>query len=109
MVSLKVVPPPELTAARLIALVKPVESLSRLFASVIFNRIVKKAGKFLSPMQFGIQTIDGASVAALTPDLFLNSHGINFIFNLDFSNTFNSVKRKAIYEVIQKHFLELSS
>ncbi|KAL0220135.1 hypothetical protein P9112_005788 [Eukaryota sp. TZLM1-RC] len=123
LVSLKVVPPPELTAARLIALVKagsdtkpsgirPIavgESLSRLFASIIFNRIVKKAGKFLSPMQFGIQTINGASVAALTSDLFFNLKENNSIFKLDFSNAFNSVRRKAIYEVIQKHFPELSS
>ncbi|KAL0227073.1 hypothetical protein P9112_014397 [Eukaryota sp. TZLM1-RC] len=56
LVSLNVVPPSELTAARLIALVKPGsdskpsgirpiavgESLSRLFASIIFHRIVKK-------------------------------------------------------------------
>ncbi|KAL0205955.1 hypothetical protein P9112_001262 [Eukaryota sp. TZLM1-RC] len=60
-------------------------------------------------MQFGIQTIDGASVAALTSDLFFNSKENNFIFNLDFSNAFNSVRRKAIFEVIQKHFPELSS
>ncbi|KAL0241381.1 hypothetical protein GEMRC1_006616 [Eukaryota sp. GEM-RC1] len=98
MVCLKVIPPIELTAARLIALVKPGngikpdgirpiavgESISRLFASIVFNRVFDKAGRFLSPFQFAIKTIDGASVGALTSDLFFNSHDDNFIFNLDF-------------------------
>ncbi|KAL0228993.1 hypothetical protein GEMRC1_013613 [Eukaryota sp. GEM-RC1] len=39
--------------------------------------------------------IDGASVAALTSDLFLNTKIDNFVFNLDFKNAFNSVKRAA--------------
>ncbi|KAL0224393.1 hypothetical protein P9112_003783 [Eukaryota sp. TZLM1-RC] len=33
----------------------------------------------------------------------------NFIFNLDFKNAFNSVKREAIFEVIKSDFPELSS
>ncbi|KAL0222939.1 hypothetical protein P9112_002329 [Eukaryota sp. TZLM1-RC] len=33
----------------------------------------------------------------------------NFIFNLDFKNAFNSVKRKAIFEVIKSDFPELTS
>ncbi|KAL0216235.1 hypothetical protein P9112_008419 [Eukaryota sp. TZLM1-RC] len=85
------------------------ESLFGLFASFIFTRIVKKAGKFLSLLQLGIRTIDVASVATLTSDLLFNSKGNTFIFNLDFSNAFDSAKWKAIYEVIQIHFPELSS
>ncbi|KAL0231603.1 hypothetical protein GEMRC1_011007 [Eukaryota sp. GEM-RC1] len=93
MVCLKVIPLIELTAARLIALVKPGngikpdgirpiavgESIFRLFASIVFNRVVDKAGRFLSPFQFEIKTIDRTSVAALTSDLFFNSHDDNFI------------------------------
>ncbi|KAL0236112.1 hypothetical protein GEMRC1_002694 [Eukaryota sp. GEM-RC1] len=123
MVCLKVIPPIELTAARLIALVKPGngikpdgirpiavgESISRLFASIVFNRVVDKAGRFLSPFQFGIKTNDGASVAALTSNLFFNSHDDNFIFNVDFKNAFNSVSRKSVFAAIEKDFLELTS
>ncbi|KAL0249276.1 hypothetical protein GEMRC1_004509 [Eukaryota sp. GEM-RC1] len=122
MVCLKVIPPMELTAARLIALVKPTngikpdgirpiavgESISSLFVSIVFNRVVDKAGRFLSPFQFGIKTIDGASVAALTSDLFFNSHD-NFILNLDFKNAFNSVSRKSVFAAIEKDFPELTS
>ncbi|KAL0250947.1 hypothetical protein GEMRC1_000161 [Eukaryota sp. GEM-RC1] len=123
LVCLKVIPPIELTAARLIALVKPGngikpdgirpivvgESISRLFASIVFNRVVDNAGRFLSPFQFGIKTIDGASVAALTSDLFFNSHDDNFIFNLDFKNAFNSVSRKSVFAAIEKDFPGLTS
>ncbi|KAL0209545.1 hypothetical protein RCL1_008383 [Eukaryota sp. TZLM3-RCL] len=115
--------PEELKAARLTALVKPGsgskpsgirpiaagESIARLFASIVFNRVVQKAGSFLSPFQFGIQTIDGASVAALTSDLFFNSCNSNFIFNLDFKNAFNYVSRVSIYDSIVMDFPELLS
>ncbi|KAL0242934.1 hypothetical protein GEMRC1_005497 [Eukaryota sp. GEM-RC1] len=85
------------------------ESISRLFAAIVFNRVVDKAGRFLSPFQFGIKTIDGASVAALTSDLFFNSHDDNFIFNLDFKNALNSVSRKSVFDAIEKDFPELTS
>ncbi|KAL0226383.1 hypothetical protein P9112_013707 [Eukaryota sp. TZLM1-RC] len=66
---LNYVPPPELTAARLVALVKPGkgdkpdgvrpiaigESLTRLLSSLIFNRISTKARDYLKPFQFGIK------------------------------------------------------
>ncbi|KAL0229213.1 hypothetical protein GEMRC1_013833 [Eukaryota sp. GEM-RC1] len=123
MVCLKVIPPIELTAARLIVLVKlgngikpdgirPIavgESISRLFASIVFYRVVNKAGRFLSPFQFGIKTIDGASVAALTSDLFFNSHDDNFILNLDFKNAYNSVSRKSVFAAIEEEFSKLTS
>ncbi|KAL0227261.1 hypothetical protein P9112_014585 [Eukaryota sp. TZLM1-RC] len=116
-------PPFELLAARLIALVKPGngikpdgirpiavgESLSRLLASIVFDRVKDKASTFLNPHQFGIKTIDGASVAAIASDTFFNAEENNFIFNLDFKNAFNSVKREAIFEVIKSDFPELSS
>ncbi|KAL0232960.1 hypothetical protein GEMRC1_011707 [Eukaryota sp. GEM-RC1] len=95
---LKVVALKELSASRLVALVKPNkkirpiavgESIYRLFSSLVFFRIFNKA-------QYGIKTIDGASVAALTSDLFLNTKIDNYVFNLDFKNAFNSVKRAAI-------------
>ncbi|KAL0227137.1 hypothetical protein P9112_014461 [Eukaryota sp. TZLM1-RC] len=111
------------TISRLIALVKPGngikpdgirpiavgESLSRLLASIVFDRVKDKASTFLNPHQFGIKTIDGASVAAIASDTFFNAEENNFIFNLDFKNAFNSVKREAIFEVIKSDFPELSS
>ncbi|KAL0208314.1 hypothetical protein P9112_010901 [Eukaryota sp. TZLM1-RC] len=123
LIVLKINPPSELLAARLIALVKPGngikpdgirpvavgESLSRLLASIVFDRVKDKASTFLNPHQFGIKTIDGASVAAIASDTFFNAEENNFIFNLDFKNAFNSVKREAIFEVIKSDFPELSS
>ncbi|KAL0205810.1 hypothetical protein P9112_001117 [Eukaryota sp. TZLM1-RC] len=84
LIVLKINPPFELLAARLIALVKPGngikpdgirpiavgESLSRLLASIVFDRVKDKAYTFLNPHQFGIKTIDGASVAAIASDTF---------------------------------------
>ncbi|KAL0223719.1 hypothetical protein P9112_003109 [Eukaryota sp. TZLM1-RC] len=78
-----------------------------LLASIVFGRVKHKASKFLNPHQFGIKTIDGASVAALASDTFLNSEDNNFLFDLDFKNAFNSVKRKAIFDVIKSDFPEL--
>ncbi|KAL0208470.1 hypothetical protein P9112_011057 [Eukaryota sp. TZLM1-RC] len=123
LIVLKINPPFELLAGRLIALVKPGngikpdgirpiavgESLSRLLASIVFDRVKDKASTFLNPHQFGIKTIDGASVAAIASDTFFNAEENNFIFNLDFKNAFNSVKREAIFEVIKSDFPELSS
>ncbi|KAL0210191.1 hypothetical protein P9112_010275 [Eukaryota sp. TZLM1-RC] len=111
---LNYVPPSELSAARLVALVKPGksnkpdgvrpiaigESLTRLLSSLIFNRISTKARDYLKPFQFGIKTIEGASVASMTS---------NYIFNLDFKNAFNSVKRNCIYDVLIQEFPELSA
>ncbi|KAL0210187.1 hypothetical protein P9112_010271 [Eukaryota sp. TZLM1-RC] len=102
LIVLKINPPFELLAARLIALVKPGngikpdgirpiavgESLSRLLASIVFDRVKDKASTFLNPHQFGIKTIDGASVAAIASDTFFNAEENNFIFNLDFKNAF---------------------
>ncbi|KAL0206116.1 hypothetical protein P9112_001423 [Eukaryota sp. TZLM1-RC] len=123
LIVVKINPPFELLAARLIALVKPGngikpdgirpiavgESLSRLLASIVFDRVKDKASTFLNPHQFGIKTIDGASVAAIASDTFFHAEENNFIFNLDFKNAFNSVKREAIFEVINSDFPELSS
>ncbi|KAL0213709.1 hypothetical protein P9112_005893 [Eukaryota sp. TZLM1-RC] len=123
LIVLKINPPFELLAVRLIALVKPGngikpdgihpiavgESLSRLLASIVFDRVKDKASTFLNPHQFGIKTIDGASVAAIASDTFFSAEENNFIFNLDFKNAFNSVKREAIFEVIKSDFPELSS
>ncbi|KAL0210129.1 hypothetical protein P9112_010213 [Eukaryota sp. TZLM1-RC] len=81
----------------------------RYFASIVFDRVKDKASTFLNPHQFGIKTIDGASVAAIASDTFFNAEENNFIFNLDFKNAFNSVKREAIFEVIKSDFPELSS
>ncbi|KAL0226971.1 hypothetical protein P9112_014295 [Eukaryota sp. TZLM1-RC] len=92
---LNYVPPPELTAARLVALVKPGkgdkpdgvrpiaigESLTRLLSSLIFNRISTKARDYLKPFQFAIKTIEGASVASMTSDVFSIVNNIN-IFSI---------------------------
>ncbi|KAL0213742.1 hypothetical protein P9112_005926 [Eukaryota sp. TZLM1-RC] len=123
LVCLSTIPPTELLAARLIALVKPGnakkpdgirpiaigDSITRLFVSIVFHRVASKAAKFLAPFQFGIKKIDGASVDALTSDLFFHSNNQNYIFNLDFKNAFNSVHRSAVYDVIQKEFPAVSS
>ncbi|KAL0222909.1 hypothetical protein P9112_002299 [Eukaryota sp. TZLM1-RC] len=123
LIVLKINPPFELLDARLIALVKPGngiepdairpiavgESLSRLLESIVFDRVKDKASTFLNPHQFGIKTIDGASVAAIASDTFFNAEENNYIFNLDFKNAFNSVKRKAFFEVIKSDFPELTS
>ncbi|KAL0206341.1 hypothetical protein P9112_001648 [Eukaryota sp. TZLM1-RC] len=120
---LNYVPPPELTAARLVALVKPGkgdkpdgvrpiaigESLTRLLSSLIFNRISTKARDYLKPFQFGIKTVEGASVASMTSDVFFNSQQHQYIFNLDFKNAFNSVKRNCIFDVLLQDFPELSA
>ncbi|KAL0207260.1 hypothetical protein P9112_011888 [Eukaryota sp. TZLM1-RC] len=101
--------------ARLIALkkneskIRPIaigESLSRILASAVFGRIGKKAKDFLSPFQFGIKTVDGASSAALSSDVFFNSNTSNYILNLDFKNAFNAVKRSSILPLLQTHFPE---
>ncbi|KAL0205851.1 hypothetical protein P9112_001158 [Eukaryota sp. TZLM1-RC] len=118
---LNYVPPPELTAARLVALVEPGkgdkpdgvrpiaigESLTRLLSSLIFNRISTKARDYLKPFQFGIKTVEGASIASMTSDVFFNSQHHQYIFNLDFKNAFNSVKRD--YLVFDSFTLESSS
>ncbi|KAL0226452.1 hypothetical protein P9112_013776 [Eukaryota sp. TZLM1-RC] len=83
------------------------ESFSRILASLVFNRIGKKAKEFFSPFQFGIKTIDGASSAALSSEVFFNSSDSNDIFNLDFKNAFNSVSRSSILPLLQKHFPEV--
>ncbi|KAL0226243.1 hypothetical protein P9112_013567 [Eukaryota sp. TZLM1-RC] len=120
---LNYVPPPGLTAARLVALVKPGkgdkpdgvrpiairESLTRLLSSLIFNRISTKARDYLKPFQFGIKTVEGASVASMTSDVFFNSQQHQYIFNLDFKNAFNSVKRNCILDVLLHDFPELSA
>ncbi|KAL0219851.1 hypothetical protein P9112_005504 [Eukaryota sp. TZLM1-RC] len=93
LIVLKINPPFELLAA----------------PSIVFDRVKDKASTFLNPHQFGIKTIDGASVAAIASDTFFNAEENNFIFNLDFKNAFNSVKREAIFEVIKSDFPELSS
>ncbi|KAL0224427.1 hypothetical protein P9112_003817 [Eukaryota sp. TZLM1-RC] len=119
---LNYVPPPELTAARLVSLVKPGksdkpdgvrpiaigESLTRLLSSLIFNRISTKARDYLNPFQFGIKTIEGASVASMTSDIFSNSRH-QYSFNLDFKNDFNLVQRNCIYDVLLQEFPELSA
>ncbi|KAL0229364.1 hypothetical protein GEMRC1_013982 [Eukaryota sp. GEM-RC1] len=113
-----VVPPKELSASRLVALIKPNkkirpiavgEAIYRLFASVVIGRISNKAKDFFSPYQYGIKTIDGASVAALSSDVFFNAVENNCIFNLDFKNAFNSVKRSAICSELEKSFPELGT
>ncbi|KAL0211190.1 hypothetical protein P9112_009488 [Eukaryota sp. TZLM1-RC] len=71
-----------------------------------FDRVKNEASKFLNPHQFGIKTVDGASVATLASDNFFNSEDNNFIFNLDFKNAPNSVKQKANFEVIESNFPE---
>ncbi|KAL0222844.1 hypothetical protein P9112_002234 [Eukaryota sp. TZLM1-RC] len=55
------------------------------------------------------KTIDGASSAALSSDVFFNSSDSNYIFNLDFKNAFNSVSRSSILPLLQKHFPEVES
>ncbi|KAL0215787.1 hypothetical protein P9112_007971 [Eukaryota sp. TZLM1-RC] len=78
LIVLKINPPFEILAARLIALVK--------------------SGNGIKP--------DGIRPIAVGESL---SYENNFIFNLDFKNAFNSVKRKAIFEVIKSDFPQLSS
>ncbi|KAL0206147.1 hypothetical protein P9112_001454 [Eukaryota sp. TZLM1-RC] len=115
---MKIVPPKELSASRLVALTKPNgkvrpiaigEAIYRLMSSVIFNRVSTKANEYFYPFQYGIKTIDGASVAALTSDLFFNCHENSCIFNLDFKNAFNSVKRDSIWKEIKSNFPELET
>ncbi|KAL0218942.1 hypothetical protein P9112_004595 [Eukaryota sp. TZLM1-RC] len=72
---------------------------------ILSSRLVSK--EFFSPFQFGIKTIDGASSAAVSSDVFFNSSDSNYIFNLDFKNAFNSVSRSSILPLLQKHFPEV--
>ncbi|KAL0208313.1 hypothetical protein P9112_010900 [Eukaryota sp. TZLM1-RC] len=85
------------------------ESLTRLLSSLIFNRISTKARDYLKPFQFGIKTVEGASVASMTSDVFFNSQQHQYIFNLDFKNAFNSVKRNCIFDVLLHDFPELTA
>ncbi|KAL0207933.1 hypothetical protein P9112_010520 [Eukaryota sp. TZLM1-RC] len=107
---LNYVSPPELTAVRVVALVKPEksnkpygvrpianrESLTRLPSSLIFNRISTEARDYLKPFQFGIKTIEGASVPSITSDVF-------------FPIVSNIIKRNCIYDVLLQEFPELSA
>ncbi|KAL0224658.1 hypothetical protein RCL1_002570 [Eukaryota sp. TZLM3-RCL] len=105
--------PLETSASRLVALsksgggVRPIdvgESLFRLLSMLIFKRITNTARSHLSPFQFGIGTIDGASIESLTSELFFLSNRSYYILNLDFKNAFNSVKRYAIFLALQSSF-----
>ncbi|KAL0212950.1 hypothetical protein RCL1_006576 [Eukaryota sp. TZLM3-RCL] len=105
--------PLEMSASRSVALsksgggVRPIavgESLFRLLSMLIFKRITNTARTHLSPFQFGIGTIDGASIASLTSELFFLSNQSYYILNLDFKNAFNSVKRSAIFLALQSSF-----
>ncbi|KAL0210729.1 hypothetical protein P9112_009027 [Eukaryota sp. TZLM1-RC] len=116
--TLKIKLPSEMTSSRLIALkknelkIRPIaigESLSRILASAVFGRIGEKAKEFFNPFQFGIKTVDGASSAALSFDVFFNSNIPNYIFNLDFENAFNAFKRSSILPLLQTHFPEAES
>ncbi|KAL0206153.1 hypothetical protein P9112_001460 [Eukaryota sp. TZLM1-RC] len=116
--TLKIKLPSEMTSSRLIALkkneskIRPIaigKSLSRILASAVFGRIGKKAKDFFSHFQFGIKTVDGASAAELSSDVFFNSNTSNYIFNLDFKNAFNAVKRSSILPLLQTHFPEAES
>ncbi|KAL0221644.1 hypothetical protein RCL1_001498 [Eukaryota sp. TZLM3-RCL] len=118
LISLKIKPPQEFTASRLIALTKPNgklrpiavgESLYRLLSGIVFNRVGDKAKNYFTPFQYGIKTIDGASVAALTSDVFYHQNPNNCIFNLDFKNAFNSVTRSAIASELATKFPEVES
>ncbi|KAL0228430.1 hypothetical protein RCL1_004573 [Eukaryota sp. TZLM3-RCL] len=105
--------PLEMSASRLVALsksgggVRPIavgESLFRLLSMLIFKRITNTARTHVSPFQFGIGTIDGASIASLTSELFFLSNQSYYILNLDFKNAFNSVKWSAIFLALQSSF-----
>ncbi|KAL0214021.1 hypothetical protein P9112_006205 [Eukaryota sp. TZLM1-RC] len=111
LIVLKNNPPFELLAARLIALVKPGNGINPdgIRPIAVGESLSHKASIFLNPHQFRIKTIDGASVAAIASDTFFNAEENNFIFNPDFKNAFNSVKREAIFDVIKSDFPELSS
>ncbi|KAL0209198.1 hypothetical protein P9112_011785 [Eukaryota sp. TZLM1-RC] len=118
LLTLKIKVPVELTSARLIALkesqskIRSIaigESFSKTLASLVFNRIGKKAKEFFSPFQFGIKTINGASSAALSSDVFFNSSNPIYILSLDFKNVFNSVSRSSILPLLRKHFSEVES
>ncbi|KAL0210921.1 hypothetical protein P9112_009219 [Eukaryota sp. TZLM1-RC] len=106
LLTLKIKVPFEMTSARLIALKKSQSKIRPIAIGESFSRILASLGIF-SPFQFGIKTIDGASPAALSSDVFFNSSDSNYIFNLDFKNAFNSVSRSSILPLLQKHFPEV--
>ncbi|KAL0221191.1 hypothetical protein RCL1_001045 [Eukaryota sp. TZLM3-RCL] len=116
--TLKIKPPKEFTASHLIALTKtngklrPIaagESLYRLLSEIVFNRVGGGAKTYFTPFQYGIKTLDGASVAALTSDVFYHQNPNNCIFNLDFKNAFNSVTKSAIASDSATKFPEVES
>ncbi|KAL0221744.1 hypothetical protein RCL1_001598 [Eukaryota sp. TZLM3-RCL] len=83
------------------------DCLFRILSMLIFKRIANEARSYLVPFQFGIGTIDGASLASLTSELFLLSNPNHFILNLDFKNAFNSVRRSAISDTLFNSFPHL--
>ncbi|KAL0221782.1 hypothetical protein RCL1_001636 [Eukaryota sp. TZLM3-RCL] len=90
--------------------VRPIDvgdCLFRILSLLIFKRIANEARSPLMPFQFGIGTIDGASVASLTSKMFLLSNPNHFILKLDFKNAFNSVRRSAIFDALFNFFPHL--
>ncbi|KAL0222203.1 hypothetical protein RCL1_002057 [Eukaryota sp. TZLM3-RCL] len=72
-----------------------------------------KSGGGVRPIAVGdclfriLSMLDGASVASLTPELFLLSNQNHFILKLDFKNAFNSVRRSAIFDALFNSFPHL--
>ncbi|KAL0219474.1 hypothetical protein P9112_005127 [Eukaryota sp. TZLM1-RC] len=56
-----------------------------------------------------MKSVDGASSSALSSDVFFNSSISNCIFNLDFKNASNAVKRLSILPLLQTQFSEAGS
>ncbi|KAL0225172.1 hypothetical protein RCL1_003084 [Eukaryota sp. TZLM3-RCL] len=97
----------ELKASRLIALekqgggVRPIaigESLTRLLACCVFNRLKREAAKYLEKFQWGIGVVDGAASAVHALETLLYNQPDSVAVMLDFSNAFNAVNRTSIFQ-----------
>ncbi|KAL0242980.1 hypothetical protein GEMRC1_005543 [Eukaryota sp. GEM-RC1] len=110
--------PLALKNSRLVAVSKPCngvrpiaigECVSRLFSSICFDRVKRKAVEYFRPFQFCIGIVDGTISASLMTDIFLNSNAENHVLNVDYKNAFNRVYRSQVYLELLDHFPELLS
>ena len=83
-------------------------SLRSLEAKCANNRVIAKRSKALQPQQLGVGVSDGAEAAVHAARRFVsNLPSDHVIVKLDFSNTFNCIRRDLILDSIATNIPEI--